>query len=289
MRCCKIITWILILSIINFALGAPAAIRERLDMSVDVDVAEGGTATWQKRYDPLDDWSTTTTPSSLSPSDLDRFWEELGEEQNGWYIPPLTPESPASTESVDSSPGSPTGSHPGPTDGYPLHPLPHPGPSESRFPSPPGWSVNTDALLSTGHQPTPPQSPTGSSPLPPLPHPGPSEDRFPSTLGLLENLGTLSSTGYQPTPLQAGSSPLSHPGSSEDHCPSPHCWLATSDTLSSTGSQPTPPQSPALDPVTPPPPSPEPPPDEFLDRLLKGKIKRRISGSGTVDSALTDF
>jgi hypothetical protein len=240
MRRCKVVTWILILSIVNFALGAPAAVREKLKMSVDVDVAEGETATSQRRYDPLDDWSTTTTPSSLNPSNLDRLWEGLGEEQNGWYIPPQTPESPASTESVDSSPGSPAGSHPGPTDGSPLHPLSHPGPSEGRVPSTPGLSVNTDTSLPTGRQPTPPQSPTGDSPLPPLPHPGPSEDHFPSTPGWSLNLNTLLSSGHQPTP----------------------------------------PQSPARDPVTPPPPSPEPPPDGFLDKLLKGKIKRRISGSG---------
>jgi hypothetical protein len=96
MRLCKIVTWIVILSIVNFALGAPAAVRERLEMSVDVDVAEGGTTTSHKRNDPSDDWSTTTTPLNLNPSDLDRFWEEL--EHNDWYIPlTVAPESPAST------------------------------------------------------------------------------------------------------------------------------------------------------------------------------------------------
>lgn len=80
---CKKVTWILILSIVNFTLGAPMAVREGLEISVDVDVAEGGTATSQKRYDPLDDWSTSNaaggppTPLSISPSELDRLWEEV--------------------------------------------------------------------------------------------------------------------------------------------------------------------------------------------------------------------
>jgi hypothetical protein len=220
MRRCKIVTWILILSIINFALGAPAAVRGRLEMSVDVDVAECGTATSQKRYDPLDDWSTTNsadrppTPPRLTPSEVDQLWEDVAEQRIDRYSP-ATPESHGSTESVDSNwpnyapsnPGSPTGSHPGPTGGSPLPPPPHPGPSEDRFPSPPGWSVNPGTLSSTGHQPTPPQSPTDGSPLLPLPHPGPSEDRFPRPPGRSAN------------------------------------------------------------------------PDRLLDELLKGKIKRRISGS----------
>ena len=219
MRRCKIVTWIVILSIVNFALGAPAAVRERLEMPVDVDVAEGGTATSQKRYDPLDDWSTTNSadrphaPPNPTPSEMERLWEdsEIAEQDLDLFCSESPRECFGSTESVGSNrpsyapsnPGSPTGSHPGSTGGSPLPPLPHPGPSEDRSPSPPGFSVNPDTLSSTGHQPTPPQSPTGSS-----------------------------------------------PGSSEDRSPSPPGG-----------------------------------PDEFLDDLLKGKIKRRISGSGTVNSA----
>jgi hypothetical protein len=265
-------------------------------MSVDVDVAEGGTATSQKRYDPLDDWSTTNsadrppTPPRLTPSEVDRLWEDVAEQRIDRYSPP-TPESHGSTESVDSNwpnyapsnPGSPRGSHPGRTGGSPL-PLPHPGPSEDRLPSTPDWPVNSGSLSSTGHQPTPLQSPAGGSPLPPLPHLGPSEDRLPSTPGWSVNFGTLSSTSHQPTPPQnpAGGSPLPLPGPSEDRFPS-----ANPDTLSPTGNQPIPPQSPSRDPATRPPPSPEPLPDDgFLDKLLKGKIKRRISGS--VNSAQRD-
>jgi hypothetical protein len=240
-------------------------------MSVDVNIAEGGTATSEKRNDPLDDWSTTNaagrphTHPSPTQSEVDPLWGEIAEKD----LDLLCSESPGecfgSTESVGanrpnyapSNPGSPTGSHPGPTGGSPLPPLPHPEPSEDRFPSTPGWSVNS-GTLSTGHQPTPPQSPTGGSPLPPLPHPGPSEDRFPSTPGFSANTDTLSSTGHQPTPPQSPTSdsplsPLPHSGSSEDRSPSPPGSL-----------------------------------NRFLDDLLKGKIKRRISGSDTVNSAQWD-
>ncbi|KAI0279560.1 hypothetical protein BGY98DRAFT_967936 [Russula aff. rugulosa BPL654] len=63
MGCSKIVTLISILSIVNFALGAPAAVREGLEMSIDVGVAEGGMATSQRRTrnHPLDDQSTSNT------------------------------------------------------------------------------------------------------------------------------------------------------------------------------------------------------------------------------------
>jgi hypothetical protein len=52
-------------------------------MSIDVGVAEGGTATSQRRNHPLDDQSTSNaadhppTPQSWNPSDEDRSREEL--------------------------------------------------------------------------------------------------------------------------------------------------------------------------------------------------------------------
>ena len=218
MRRCNLVTWIVILSIVNFALGAPAAVQEGLQMSVDVDVGECGTATSQKRYDSLDEWSTT---NAADLSEEDRLWETIAE-NFGFFCRESPGECFGSTESVGSnspnyapsSPGSSTGYQPtppqSPTGGSPLPPLPRPGPSEVRFPGPPGFSANPDTLSSTNHQPTPPQSPTVSSPLPPLPHPGPSADHFPS-----------------------------------------------------------PPDS----------------PNRFLNDLFKGKFKRRISGSGTLNSA----
>jgi hypothetical protein len=271
MRCCKIVAWIVILSIVDFALGAPAAVREGLEMSVDVDVAEGGTATSQKRYDSSNDWSSSnaadpSTPPSPAPSDVDRFWEGVAEqhpnlfgsspgESSGKSSGESSGESPGSSDGsvgsnwsnyASSNPESPTGSHPGSA------PLPHPGLSEDRFPILPAWMVSPGTLSSTDHRPTPPQSPSsGGSPLPPLPHPGPSEDHSPSPPGFSVNPDTLSSTGHQPTPPQSPAS--SSPGSSEDRSPSP-----PGD------------------------------PDKFLDDLLKGRIKRRVSGSDTVNSAQRD-
>src|SRR5580658_5176014 len=179
MRRCKIVTWILILYIVNIALGAPTAVREGLEMSVDVDVVEGGTATPQKRHEPFDTWSTTNagdrppTPPSPTPSEFSRLLDEIADE-------PLDLHSPDSPESVASNPGSPTESNP--ARGSPLPPLPHQGPSGDQFQTS-GTPVNHDTLSSTSHQPTLPQSPTGGSSLPPLPqlpHPGPPEGRFPS-------------------------------------------------------------------------------------------------------------
>ena len=296
MRRFKIVTWTVVLSIINFnfALGAPAAVREKLEM---LDVAEGGitSSELQKRNDPLDlehlddSWSTTnaadrlSVPPSPDLSDFNQLWEELGEEDIGWHFPP-TSESPGSksgstgSEEVESKwqnygSSNPSGSHLGPTGGSPLSPLPHPGP-EDRLPSPPNLPVNPDT--STGHQPIPPQRPTVGLFLPPSPltHP---DDRFPTPSWSVDvdlYPGTLSSTGHQPTPSQSPTdSPLPHPGSSGDRSPSPHCWLAEPDRLPSIGSQTTPPQSPG---VIHSPPSPESSPEGFLDKLLKGKIKRRI-------------
>jgi hypothetical protein len=182
-------------------------------MSVDVDVVEGGTATPQKRHEPFDTWSTTNagdrppTPPSPTPSEFSRLLDEIADE-------PLDLHSPDSPESVASNPGSPTESNPArgsplphqgpsgdqfqtsgtpvnhdtlsstshqptlpqsPTGGSSLPQLPHPGPPEGRFPSPPGSPVNPNILSSTGHQPTPPQSPTGGSPLPHPQAPGNSD------------------------------------------------------------------------------------------------------------------
>ncbi len=290
MRHCKIVTCIIILSILNFALGAPAAVREGPEMSVDVDVAQGGTATSQKRFDPLDDWSTTNaaghSPTPSIPSDLDPLLEGLRGNPLQWYRPP-TLERTGSIESVNSN--GPNYGPPNP--GSPTAPSASPRTSMDHFPIQPGWLVNLGTLSSTSHQPTPPQSPTGGSPLPPLPHPGPSEDRFPSTPGLSVNPDTLPSTDHQSKPPHSPTGgfplpPLPHPGLSEGRFPSTPGWSVNPDTLPSTSHQPTPPQSP---PVTrpPPPPSPEPSLD-FLDKLLKGKIRRRISGSGTVNSAQMD-
>jgi hypothetical protein len=145
-------------------------------MSADVDVAEGGTATSQRRNDPSSDaWSTNDIPLEDPPlrlqgSDFNRL-------QN------LDPYNPGSPESVASNSGSPTEPHSSSTSGSAppsLPPMPHAESSDGQFlnghfPSQAGWSesVNSGGVaLSTGHQLTP-QNLVGGR----LPHPGPSEGR----------------------------------------------------------------------------------------------------------------
>jgi hypothetical protein len=289
-RRCKIVTWILILSIVNFALGAPAAVRERSEMSVDVDVAEGGTVMSQKRFDSSDDESATSAvdhpPTPPIPTSSDFFWDRVWEELTGpgvdGHIP--QPESPGSTGSVGSirtsyappNPGSPAGSRTG---------SPHPGPSV------PGWpAVNPGTLSSTGHQhwQTPPQSPTDGSPLPPSPHPGLSDEHPPGSPAAMA-VGTSSSTGHQQTPPQSptgGSSlpPSPHPGLSDERPPGSSAAMAVG-TSSSTGHQQTPPPSPGTDSGAHPPsdPGPQSPTSEaeaesgdLLSKVIKGEIKPRM-------------
>ena len=251
MRRCKILTWILIFSVVNSALGAPAPARQALEMS---DVAEGRTATSRKRNDPWDDDRSTSTNAGDSPPPS---------------TSPPTKKSPRSTGSVelnrrDYGQSNPLNSVLGLT-GAPLRhfrplggliPLPplrpprpplHTGPSDVESARP----VNPDTLSSTSHQPALPQRPTSGTPLP---DPGPSEDHLPSL-----------------------------PGSSEGHLPSPP---GSSVNPLSTGHQPTPPQSPTTSSPQPPLSDAGPPetrflsPDEFLDDVLKGKIKRGISYFG---------
>ena len=183
---CEIVTWILILSIINFTLGAPAAVRERLEMSVDVDLVERRTATSQKRHGLLarDDWSTTADrrppTSSLNPTVTGPHPDPTNDSPPP---PPLdisiNPDTLSSTGHQPTPPQSPDGDIPSPppappqsSDGnIPLPPPtpPHPGQlaglPEDRFPSTtPGWPVDpdSDTLSSTGSSPgspRPPQNP----------------------------------------------------------------------------------------------------------------------------------
>lgn len=202
MRCYKIVTWILILSIVNFnfVLGAPAAVRERLE-------TEGEIATSQKRAKPpkryrgypFDEGSTTNAADldrlpTPNLSGLDELWGHLGEEDINWPESPGSPESSVDSNQPNHEPSNPGSESPeSRPPGLPVGPpLPHSGPSAVRFPSPPGGSEPESLLSPTGHQPTPLQSQTGDSLLPlqsptsgsPVPHnPGPSEDRFPNPPG----------------------------------------------------------------------------------------------------------
>ena len=272
MRHCRIVTWILIFSTINLALGAPTAVR--VEMSVDMDVAEGGTATSQKRYYPPDDWSITNAedhpaiPSSLTPMEVDQLWNGAGQGIDG-YGP--TPDSPMSTASVNSH---------WPDDYAPSNP----GPSRNSFPSQPEWPVNPSALPSTGPQLTP-QSLMGGTPLP---HPEPSEDGHPSRPDWPVNLGATQSIGHELTPqILAGASPLPalpHPVPSQDHSSSTNLadWSENPGSLWSTANTPT------ADTPTRPSPTRGPLRDSTLDEILRGRLKRRISGPDTVYLAQRD-
>ena len=264
MRSRGIVTWILILSIVDFALAAPVAVRERLVLPVDVDVlvVEGGAATSQKRYDPLDDWSTSNAADqppasqSLNPSELDGLWEDVAEQRIARYSPPTSQSPRSSSESSmdldwpPPNPGSPTG----PQGGSPLPPLPRPGgpgPSEVSSPDPPDWSEDPNTLSSTRGQPPPLQSPSRypvTRPLPSPQGPQPMLDEFWNAL------------------LESSGSRLPHPGTSEGGSVNP-------ETLTSTGSQPpllSPPQNPGQEVTRPPRPGPLPVLDEYWNALSKG-------------------
>src|SRR6266852_2571058 len=184
MRQHKILTQtLLILSIINFALTAPVAVRGRPGVRLDANVSGKVTAASQRRQDSLNErGSSTNVPGPDNAPRPTPVW--LG------YVPPSpglpepsprlpspftyslshTPPTPDSLRSgsdyVLPSPGLPTGSRL-PVGSMPVagslspHPS-QPGPSEGHFPSPSGVSVNPYTLSSTGptgYHPTPPQGP----------------------------------------------------------------------------------------------------------------------------------
>jgi len=85
MQPCGIVTRVLlVLYVVDFAFGAPAAVRESLLMPVNVGVlvAEDGAATPQKRYNPLDDWSITNTAVQWAA----RQHNNRGQGRTGTYI-----------------------------------------------------------------------------------------------------------------------------------------------------------------------------------------------------------
>jgi hypothetical protein len=194
----KILTrTLLILSVINFALAAPAAVRERPEVRLGANVARNVTAASEKRWDPLDEGGSESTnvpgpdhapPPSLDSTGLDELMRIFGTGQHrSTGSSPPSPDNPGSlTGSNDvPSPGSPTGSRlpvgSTPVAGSlsPPPPSPHPsqpGSSEDRLSSPPGFSGDLDTLSSTGYQPIPPQSPGVS----PESHSLPSLEPFPT-------------------------------------------------------------------------------------------------------------
>jgi hypothetical protein len=203
----------------------------------------------------------------------------------------------------------------------PLHPS-QPGPSEDHSSGPQGSPVKAYSFSSINnyHVPPNPGWPTGlrlpmgsmpvagsrPPPLSPPPHPGPSEDYFPGPPGFPERTYTLfSSTGNHyvpPSPgrptgsrLPVGSMPmvgsLSPPPPPPPHPGQPEPSEDRSPGLLGFSAEPeTPPQSPGLDPEMHSLMNPEPIPSEleFWDKLFKGKIKRRMSGSDAVNLAQKD-
>lgn len=257
MRQHKILTrTLLILSIINVALAAPARIRQRLEVRPDANTSNV-TASLQKRWIPED--GSTNVPGPDHASADSPIWSQIVQiaqenaEQYGYSDSPL--------HSPDNS-GSETG----------------PG----NVPLNPGW-------------PTGPRLPEGSIPmastLPPPASPGqpdPSDDRFPPGFypsGLSVNPGKLSSTGNQPKQPQTAAQDLVTPPAPSPETLPDEFW----DKLLK-GQVTPPPLSPeplpdefwdklSKGPDTPPPLSPEPLPEEFWDELSKSGIKRRNSGS----------
>ncbi|KAI0281167.1 hypothetical protein BGY98DRAFT_1095108 [Russula aff. rugulosa BPL654] len=142
----------------------------------------------------------------------------------------------------------------------PLSPPPHPRPSEDYFPGPPGFPERTYTLFSS----------TGNHYVPPSPG-WPTGSRLP--VGSMPMVGSLSPPPPPPPHL-------SQPEPSEDRSPGLLGFSAEPDTPSSTGSNETPPQSPGLDSEMHSLLNPEPFPSEleFWDKVLEGKIKRRMSG-----------
>ncbi|KAN0107679.1 hypothetical protein V8E52_009919 [Russula decolorans] len=294
MRQHKILTrTLLILSIINFALAAPVAVQGRPEVCLDTNVTRNVAAASQKRSG-LDEEGSTNVPG---PD----------------HAPPPSPDLRNILSQIpyaDSPPHSPT------PDYVPIHaPPPSPDLSDilSQIPHVDSPPPTPDSLSPSPESPTESRLPVGSMPVagslspppPPPPHPsqpGPSDDRFPLSPPLSPSLHPSQlgpSEGRFPSPPGFGfllpPYPSPHPsqlGPSQGRFPSPSSFPVNSDKLSSTGStdnRPTPPQSPGVDPDMHYLLNPEPFPTEFWDDVLKGKFKRRISGSDAVNLAQKDI
>ena len=280
MRQHKILTrTLLILSIINFVLAAPATIRQRPKILPDANTSNVK-ASLQKRWDPEDGSTNLPGPDHAPPLTPDStFWSQIMgiAQQYGHTDSPLhsqySPES--GLDNAPPNPGPPTGPR------LPVGSIPvagalappaspgQPGLSDDRYPPgfhPSDLSVNRGKLLSTGNQPTPPQTAAQDLVTPPAPSPEDLPNEFWDELSkgpVTPPVPSPEALPKQPNELSNGLSkgPVTLPAPSPEALPD-EFW----DGLSK-------------GPDTPPPLSPEPLPDEFWDDLWKGRIKRRISGS----------
>ena len=320
MRQHKILTRsLLILSIINFALAAPVAVRERSEVRLDADVTRNVPAASQKRRDPASDEGEIPLPnlprmlSSLPPSpDLQPIILEMPKSNS--VLPPATPDIPGSSTGPRLPMGSPQAGYLLPTPGswspnvpgsihvppqhlhtadlsgpragslpppmlMPLPPPPRPVPVPGSLPPP------KSMLLPPPRRPMPaPGSlpPLKSMPLPPPPRPMPAPDSLPppKPMPLPPPPGSL-----PPPPL-----PQSHPGQPGPSRVRPPGFSVKPGTMWSTGNQPIPPQRPGVDPETYSQVNLGHQDDfnEVLKNLKKLKIRPRMSDPNTVDLAEKD-
>jgi hypothetical protein len=304
MRQHKVLTWsLLVLSIINFALAAPAAVvRGRLEVRLDANVTRNVTTPLQKRWDSLDGRGSPNVPEpdhALPPipdtTDMGQMlsipWSQISDRLGEQHRHRRTDSPSSSSNYVPPSPGSATGSRlpmglmpdlnllPVADSLSPPFPSPHPAPSEDHSPGPPGFPAEPDRFLSTSnHYASPgPEYSTGS--------------RLPVGSMLDLNLPAVAESLSPPPPPWPRPGGPSHPWLSEDRSPGPPGFSAVNpDTFSSTRNHPTIPQSPGFDSkihalLNP---GPVPTELEFWDKLFKGGIKRRMSRSDAVDLAQKD-
>jgi hypothetical protein len=284
----------LILSIINFALAAPVAVRgvhEAHEVHANVvDVADDRAATSQKRWD---DWLAHTgdeTSAPMTPLFLDL-------DHSGLH----SPRASTGSNSAPSSPSPSTGSHPytddssSPSSGASSDfsrpnqlPANNPHPSSSEFSWPDQLHPDTSLPPSPGFSWSDQLQANN-------PHPSSSEFSWPDQLHPDTSLSPSPGFSWSDQ-LQAKNSlppsPDYPPSSSKSPRPTEP---ETKDLLSQPGPSRNPslPPSPAvpetMDPLSQLGPGPSHPAEsesmDFLDLLLKGRIKRRTYGPDAVNSA----
>jgi hypothetical protein len=296
----------LILSIINFARAAPVVVRGAHEVHVNVvDVAEDGTARSQKRWDsgPRDDWlanaaDQTSAPTTPRLADLDH---------SGLH----SPRSSTRSNNAPSSSALSTGPHPRSKDDSPP-----PSSWSPNYPPIPDYSLEswTDSphpprpyfsweswLLADNSLPPSPDYSLPSSTLADSSHPPRPDNSHPLSPGYSPS--SSSSTDHSPPSLLSTDHPLPPPLPPSPGYSASNSWLADESHSPSSWSPDYPPPSSsstdhALSPSLPstsglhqstdgyPPPSPEQPnpavseseseSSDLLDKLLRGKIRRRI-------------